>query len=357
MGPTLEVRHLVKRFGGVIAVEDVSFQVPAGAFLSLLGPSGSGKSTILRLIGGFEPPDHGVIEIAGIDVSREPPYRRDIGFVFQRYALFPHMTVAENVGFSLKQRGVRHSDRRARVNEMLCAVGLPDCGDRRPGQLSGGQQQRVALARALAFQPRVLIMDEPLGALDREMREHLQHEIRSLQRSLEITTVHVTHDHTEALAMSDYIAVLVAGRIEQLGTPRALYDRPRTEFIARTIAGFNLLRGSAVCDRPGSDAMRLADGTVLRYVAPETRTHAKTVTLMVRPDRIQLEAPRDISETQNVLSGHLLEVVYRGQTYDYRIMAGDQEIVVREQNRTGFTPAHPGSPITLSWAVSDTFAL
>jgi len=250
--PDVELLGVTKRFGANAAVDDLDLAVRPGEFLSLLGPSGCGKTTTLRLIAGFERPDGGEVRIGGRDVSRVPPYRREVNTVFQSYALFPHLSVHDNVAYGLKQRGLSRSDRRTRAAEMLELVRLPGFGERKPRQLSGGQQQRVALARALVMQPRVLLLDEPLGALDLKVRKELQIELKRIQEEIGITFVYVTHDQEEALAMSDRVVVMNAGRIEQLGAPREIYDRPATEWVAGFIGDTNFIRlnGRAVGVRP-----------------------------------------------------------------------------------------------------------
>jgi ABC-type Fe3+/spermidine/putrescine transport system ATPase subunit len=248
----VELDAVTKRFGAVAAVDGVDLVVQPGEFLSLLGPSGCGKTTTLRLIAGFERPDEGEVRIGGRDVSRLPPYKRDVNTVFQSYALFPHLTVLDNVGYGLKQRGLGRRERRARALEMLELVRLAGLERRKPRELSGGQQQRVALARALVMNPQVLLLDEPLGALDLKVRKQLQIELKRIQEEIGITFVYVTHDQEEALAMSDRVAVMNHGRIEQLGPPRDIYDRPATEFVASFIGDTNFLRvnGGAVAIRP-----------------------------------------------------------------------------------------------------------
>ena len=355
MGPTLEVRNLVKRFGDVTAVDDVSFSVPGGAFMSLLGPSGSGKTTILRLLTGFETPDEGSVVVGGVEIGRWPPYRRDIGVVFQSYALFPHMTVAENVGFGLKQRRVKRADRRERVERSLEMVGLPGYGDRQPSQLSGGQQQRVALARALVFNPRILVMDEPLAALDKRLRERMQQEIRNLQGRLGITTVYVTHDQTEAFVMSDLVAVMNKGRIEQIGAPRILYSKPTTEFVARFVGDSNLSNG-AVAKADGDEReLRLPDGTIIRCVS--RRALSETETVLVRPERMRIVNPDGMSPRSNSLRGRIIDVIFLGEILEYVVSAGGQEVFVREQNRAESPQLRPGADVLLSWAIEDTIAL
>ncbi len=258
--PDVELVGATKRFGAVAAVDAIDLEVHPGEFLSLLGPSGCGKTTTLRLIAGFERPDGGEVRIGGRDVSRVPPYKRDVNTVFQSYALFPHLSVMDNVAYGLKQRGLGRSERHSRANEMLELVRLPGYGDRKPRQLSGGQQQRVALARALVMHPRVLLLDEPLGALDLKVRKELQIELKRIQEEIGITFVYVTHDQEEALAMSNRVVVMNAGRIEQVGAPREIYDRPATEWIASFIGDTNFLQvdGSEVAIRP--ERLRVARG-------------------------------------------------------------------------------------------------
>jgi ABC-type Fe3+/spermidine/putrescine transport system ATPase subunit len=241
----VELRGVTRRFGEVAAVDALDLAVVKGEFLSLLGPSGCGKTTTLRLIAGFERPDAGVVLIDGSDVSRLPPYRRPVNTVFQSYALFPHLSVLDNVAYGLKQRRIPRQDRRARAQEMLELVHLRDVGARRPRELSGGQQQRVALARALVMSPKVLLLDEPLGALDLQVRKALQIELKRIQETVGITFVYVTHDQEEALAMSDRVAVMNRGRIEQLAAPQEIYDRPATEFVAAFIGDTNFVDSPA----------------------------------------------------------------------------------------------------------------
>jgi len=250
--PDVELRAVTKRFGAVAAVDEIDLDVYPGEFLSLLGPSGCGKTTTLRLIAGFERPDAGEVRIGGQDVSRVPPYRRDVNTVFQSYALFPHLSVLDNVAYGLKQRRLGKAERRARAIEMLALVRLEGLEGRKPRQLSGGQQQRVALARALVMHPRVLLLDEPLGALDLKVRKELQIELKRIQVEIGITFVYVTHDQEEALAMSDRVVVMNGGRIEQIGPPHEIYDSPATEWIAGVIGDTNFIRrnGHAVAVRP-----------------------------------------------------------------------------------------------------------
>ena len=283
--PDVELRSVTKRFGSVAAVDAIDLEVRPGEFLSLLGPSGCGKTTTLRLIAGFEWPDEGEVRIGGQDVSRVPPYRRDVNTVFQSYALFPHLSVLDNVGYGLKQRGLGRGERRARATEMLELVRLSGLGGRKPRQLSGGQQQRVALARALVMHPRVLLLDEPLGALDLKVRKELQIELKRIQEEIGITFVYVTHDQEEALAMSDRVVVMNAGRIEQIGVPREIYDTPATEWIASFIGDTNFIRrnGQAVAVRP--ERLRVVEGgTGLPGTVVTTMVIGPAVQCVVRLD-------------------------------------------------------------------------
>jgi putative spermidine/putrescine transport system ATP-binding protein len=242
----VSIRNLVKRFDGVAAVDGVSLDVAEGEFVTLLGPSGCGKTTLLRVIAGFERPDSGIVRLNGEDVTGVPPHRRDVHTVFQNYALFPHLSVAGNVAFGLKRRGLARDEVTRRVTDALELVRLPGLGDRAPAQLSGGQQQRVAIARAVVLEPRVLLLDEPFGALDRKLREEMQTDLKELQRRLGISFVFVTHDQDEALAMSDRVVVMNEGRIEQQGPPREIYERPRTRFVAGFVGVTNVVGGVAV---------------------------------------------------------------------------------------------------------------
>jgi ABC-type Fe3+/spermidine/putrescine transport system ATPase subunit len=312
----VELERVTRRFGDVLAVDDITLQVRRGEFLSLLGPSGCGKTTSLRLIAGFEHPDAGVIRIDGEDVSRRPPYRRPVNTVFQSYALFPHLSVLDNVAYGLKQRGLSRSERRARANAMLELVHLPEIARRKPRELSGGQQQRVALARALVMEPKVLLLDEPLGALDLRVRKALQIELKRIQETVGITFVYVTHDQEEALAMSDRVAVMNSGKIEQLAAPQEIYDRPATEFVARFIGDTNFIDG--------------ANGRVA-----------------VRPERLRL------SHDADGLRGHLVTRMIIGPTVQCVVrLEDDQEVLVRLQ-RSGNSVAETladGEQVTVSWA-------
>ena len=318
----IKLQQVTKVFDGkVVAVDQVTLDIAAGEFFSLLGPSGCGKTTSLRMIAGFEHPDSGRIHVAGQDITDVPVHRRDMGMVFQSYALFPHRTVAENVAFGLRMREVSRPEIARRVAAALAQVALTGLEDRRPGQLSGGQQQRVALARALVIEPRVLLCDEPLGALDRKLRQQMQFELKELQRRLGVTLVFVTHDQEEALAMSDRIAVMNAGRIEQVGSPTEIYERPRTRFVADFIGEINLLE-------EGGRARAL------------------------RPEKIRLVAAAEarlagVIETANFLGGATL----------YRVRANGRTYLARETHAGERSPRGPGDPVGLLWNDADTVTL
>jgi spermidine/putrescine transport system ATP-binding protein len=298
------LERVSKRFDAVVAVDDVTLGVESGEFFSLLGPSGCGKTTSLRMVAGFERPDAGRVLVGGVDVTETPPHRRPVNTVFQSYALFPHLSVEQNVAFGLRFQRVDRRQARRRVAEALELVRLGGLGGRRPHQLSGGQQQRVALARALVLSPTVLLLDEPLGALDAKLRRELQIELKSIQRELGITFVYVTHDQEEALTMSDRLAVLARGRVEQLGTPREVYEHPRTAFVADFLGVSNLLRGHAEGDavEVGGVVLRVAGGDGARGV----------VRLTIRPERVRI-APAGTSG-ENHVPATIERFVYLGST-------------------------------------------
>ena len=338
---------VVKRFDDTVAVDGISLEIPRGSFFALLGPSGCGKTTTLRMIGGFEEPTEGRILLGDRDVVGLPPYRRDVNTVFQSYALFPHMTVADNVAFGLERKGVPKGERAGRVQEILELVGLATYGARKPKQLSGGQQQRVALARALVNQPRVLLLDEPLGALDLKLRKQMQLELKRIQHEVGITFVHVTHDQEEAMTMADEIAVMNRGRIEQLGPPQELYERPATAFVAGFLGISNLLEGTV----EGPGAVRLDSGELVRA---DVNGHAGRVAAGVRPEKITLGA----GGGENELPGTISETAYIGVATQVVVRTGAGTIQVFAQNlgHGGRIPA-PGSPVTLSWSPEATFVV
>ena len=349
-GLALAVENLSKSFGRVKAVSDVSFAVAPGEFLTLLGPSGSGKTTILRLLGGFEYPDAGNISLGGDNVNRLPPYRRNIGVVFQKYALFPHMTVEENIAFPLRQRKVASDQRKRRVEEALELVGLEGLGKRSSRQLSGGQQQRVALARAMVFRPEILLMDEPLGALDKKLRERMQREIRALQQRVGITTVYVTHDQSEAMAMSDRIAVIHEGCIEQIGPPGELYERPATEFVAGFVGDSNLLEGEVLGRVGDFGQLKLAGDAVALF--PWREGLGQRGLLLVRPEKLSLTTTGE-SADRNRLEGRVQAITYMGDATLYEVAVAGANILVRQPNRDD-VPAHAeGDQVDVVWSAND----
>jgi spermidine/putrescine transport system ATP-binding protein len=342
---------VVKRFDDVVAVDGVSLEIPRGSFFALLGPSGCGKTTTLRMIGGFEEPTAGRILLGDQDVVGLPPYRRDVNTVFQSYALFPHLTIEDNVAFGLRRKGVERSEVRRRVAEALELVDLAGYGRRKPRQLSGGQQQRVALARALVNRPRVLLLDEPLGALDLKLRRQMQLELKRIQHEVEITFVHVTHDQEEAMTMADTIAVMNRGRVEQLGTPAALYETPATAFVASFLGTSNLLRGRVV----GPDRVRLEAGDEI--VVPQSRLAGRTgdVLVGVRPEKLRIGAPAD---GENTLAGTVLESAYVGVATQTVASTSAGDITVYAQNALpGGRVPQPGEALLVSWRPDSTFVV
>ncbi|MCW5750052.1 MAG: ABC transporter ATP-binding protein [Alphaproteobacteria bacterium] len=327
--------------GRVLAVDDVTLHVNPGEFFSLLGPSGCGKTTTLRMIAGFETVDRGRIHVGGQDITDMPVHKREMGMVFQSYALFPHRTVTENVAFGLRMRGLARAEIAERVRAALELVALTGFEDRRPGQLSGGQQQRVALARAIVIRPRVLLCDEPLGALDRKLRQQMQFELKQLQKELGLTLVFVTHDQDEALAMSDRIAVMNAGRIDQIGTPGEIYERPQTRFVADFIGEINLFDGEA-----HEGGFHLDGGRQLP--APVSSGRRRRV-LAVRPEKVMF-----VEEGGSVFSGQIESVNFLGGYTLYRVVAtGRRPILVKETNLSERRARAPGELVHLSWNPQD----
>ena len=337
---------VVKRFDETVAVDGISLEIPHGSFFALLGPSGCGKTTTLRMIGGFEEPSEGAIYLGEQDVVGTPPYKRNVNTVFQSYALFPHMSVFDNVAFGLERRGVEKQERRGRVLEILELVDLAGRESRKPKQLSGGQQQRVALARALVNNPRVLLLDEPLGALDLKLRKQMQLELKRIQAEVGITFVHVTHDQEEAMTMADTIAVMNLGKIEQLGSPTDLYERPRTAFVANFLGTSNLLGGAV----EGTDSVRLLDGSV---VTVDTAGRSGNVSVGVRPEKIRLG-----DGAPNVLQGKVRESAYIGVATQIVVTTAVGDVTVFHQNSEtgGLVPA-PGDTIVISWRPESGFVV
>jgi spermidine/putrescine ABC transporter ATP-binding subunit len=345
MQPYVEFKDVCKRFGDVHAVSDFSLTVARGQFVTLLGASGSGKSTSLMMLAGFLTPDSGNIRIDNHDVIDVAPNRRNIGLVYQSYALFPHMTVAGNVGFPLRMRNVPRAEIAARVKEALRTVRLDDFAERHPSQLSGGQQQRVALARAIVFSPAILLMDEPLGALDKNLREEMKIEIKRIQRAAGITTIYVTHDQEEAMSMSDIVVVMNNGRIEQAAPPVELYERPVNAFVANFIGSANVLQGSMVVDQ-GRDCFVTAGGNSVPVMEAASMTGRKKA-LVIRPERIAIG---DLSS--GGIPARIESVLYGGLMIRYVTRAGDERIDVLETNR-GTPPRAVGDSVSLAWDTKD----
>jgi spermidine/putrescine ABC transporter ATP-binding subunit len=355
-GASVTLEKLDKRFNTVVAVDDVSLTIEPGEFITLLGPSGSGKTTTLMMIAGFEIPTAGEIYIDGTPIVTTPPHRRNIGMVFQNYALFPHMTVAENIAFPLKQRKVPKASIAQRVAGVLDTVSLPGYEGRYPRQLSGGQQQRIALARAIVFNPRVLLMDEPLGALDKKLRESLQLEIRRLHEELGITFIYVTHDQEEALVMSDRIAVMNQGRIEQLGSPIELYDRPNSRFVAEFIGESNFLEGTALESNDHVNPVRVGD-EVISAVGREDVTNGMTVVLAVRPEKLSFaeERPAEPLGPLNRLGATVREGTFIGEMRRYVVETErGLRLTLKQPLRYGIRHFEPGDRVELEWHVEDT---
>ena len=354
----LELSGVEKRFGGVVAVQSFDLAAERGEFVSFLGPSGCGKTTTLRMIAGFEDPTAGSISIDGREVTEVPPNRRNVGMVFQSYALFPNMTVASNVAFGLKMRRRSRDDIDRRVRELLELIHLPDKADRYPYQLSGGQQQRVALARALAYEPTILLLDEPLSALDAKIRVALRHEIRQIQRQLGITTVYVTHDQEEALELSDRIVVMSEGRIEQVGTPFEIYNFPATDFVASFVGTLNTIAAKIV--DAGSGRLSLA-GQEIRTTSKLTGSAGEVVTVALRPEMIALTTPdgsnvvavspiEGITGT-NRMPGTVADVAFLGSVVRVRTTVGADQIpiFVDTFNNPNLAVPPVGSPIVLGF--------
>jgi spermidine/putrescine transport system ATP-binding protein len=361
--PDVEILDVTKRFGEVVAVDAMTLRIPRGSFTSLLGPSGCGKTTTLRMIAGFEQPTEGEILLAGRPIAGVPPYQRSVNTVFQHYALFPHMSVAQNVGYGLRQKGVKKEEERRRASEALDLVRLGGYERRRTWELSGGQQQRVALARALVNRPTVLLLDEPLGALDLKLRKQMQLELKALQQEVGITFVYVTHDQEEALTMSDVIVVMLDGRIQQLGHPEELYERPVNRFVADFIGVSNPIKGTVRAFDGATRRATVESERGLRLVGAVTDPAATpaigdAVTVAVRPERLVVEpAPPNGADADGdgwtSIPGRIHQGTYLGDQTEYRVdtdLAG--ELIVRRQNAAGMAGGAglgPGDPVVVRW--------
>ncbi len=339
----LELNHLRKAFGPTVAVERFDLAVERGEFISFLGPSGCGKTTTLRMIAGFEQPTEGSITIDGEDMTHLPPNKRKLGMVFQSYALFPNMTVADNIAFGLKMMKAPHADVQKRVGEMLALIQMSDYGSRYSYQLSGGQQQRVALARALAIQPRVLLLDEPLSALDAKIRDELRNEIRRIQQELGITTIYVTHDQEEALALSDRIVVMNKGRVEQMGQPFEIYNHPQTEFVAKFVGTLSTLRGVA-----GNDGTVMVNGQSVRLGSLlQNKRAGDPVTLSLRPETIALG---NGASGHNTLRATVQNITFLGAIVRVQLGVDGSSFVADSLNSPSFIPPRVGDTVTIGFS-------
>ncbi|MGH3990510.1 MAG: ABC transporter ATP-binding protein, partial [Pseudonocardiaceae bacterium] len=358
-GRDLHLQNVTKRFGMFAAVDDLSLTIPSGSFFALLGPSGCGKTTTLRMVAGLEQPSEGSIHIGDADVTYTKPYRRPVNTVFQSYALFPHLTIFENVAFGLRRRRAKDVDRQ--VQDALDLVELSHLAGRKPRQLSGGQEQRVALARAIVNRPAVLLLDEPLGALDLKLRRQMQLELKHIQTEVGLTFVHVTHDQEEAMTMADTIAVMNEGRIEQLGNPAVLYESPRTTFVANFLGQSNLIRAT-VSGRGDKDVTVEVHGRRLALPRSRCQTESSVLLVGIRPEKISIvpaRDARDLPDATNVLAdGVVTDASFTGMSTQYLVrMPWDQEMMVFAQNVGAGRVLAPGTNVTLHWDPAHTFAL
>ncbi|APZ53429.1 ABC transporter ATP-binding protein [Salipiger abyssi] len=343
--------------GETLVVKDLNLTMPKGEFLTMLGPSGSGKTTCLMMLAGFETATHGEIKLDGVSINNIPPHKRGIGMVFQNYALFPHMTIAENLSFPLEVRKIGKSDREAKVKRALDMVEMGDFGGRRPAQLSGGQQQRVALARALVFEPELVLMDEPLGALDKQLREKMQFEITDLAHKLGITVVYVTHDQTEALTMSDRVAVFNDGRIQQLAPPDELYEAPQNSFVAQFIGENNTLEGVITEIKGNTCTVKLDGGEMIDAQPVNVTKVGERTRVSIRPERVEVNKDR-LQEGAHTLKAKVLEFIYMGDIFRTRLsVAGNDEFVIKTRNAPDQVRLKPGEEIEIGWLPEDCRAL
>ncbi|MGI9350264.1 MAG: ABC transporter ATP-binding protein [Rhizobiaceae bacterium] len=341
--------------GEVLVVKDLNLDIQKGEFVTMLGPSGSGKTTCLMMLAGFEPATHGEIFLDDRPINMVPPNKRGIGMVFQNYALFPHMSVAENLAFPLQVRGMSKADQEARVNRVLEMVELPQMAGRRIAQLSGGQQQRIAVARALVFEPNLVLMDEPLGALDKQLREQMQYEIKHIHENLGVTVVYVTHDQTEALTMSDRVAVFEDGVIQQLSSAESLYEDPQNSFVAQFIGENNKLNGTVTKVSGEVCQIQLEDGTKVKAKKVNVSAAGDKSTLSLRPERVELDPPKSMD---NVIEGKIEELIYLGDHIRVRMnVAGNDEFIVKVRNRSNRPHMAEGETKKIGWASEDCKAL
>jgi len=344
--------------GETLVVKSLNLAIAKGEFMTMLGPSGSGKTTCLMMVAGFEPATNGEIYLDGRPINSVPPHKRGIGMVFQNYALFPHMTIAENLAYPLEVRGVKKGDAEKKVQRALDMVQMGDGSfhGRRPAQLSGGQQQRVALARALVFEPELVLMDEPLGALDKQLREHMQFEIKHIHETLGVTVIYVTHDQSEALTMSDRIAVFNDGRIQQLAPPDDLYERPENSFVAQFIGENNTLHGTVKAIDGDVADIELEDGEMVKALAINVSRPGEKTQLSIRPERVEIDP--DESEFEHTVDAQVEEVIYLGDHIRTRMtVVGNSDFVVKTRNRQGARTFERGEKVRLGWVTEDCRAL
>lgn len=342
--------------GETLVVKNLNLDVARGEFLTMLGPSGSGKTTCLMMLAGFEPATHGEIILDGVPINNVPPHKRDIGMVFQNYALFPHMTVAENLAFPLQVRKIKKPEIESRVNRALDMVQLGGFGGRRPAQLSGGQQQRVAVARALVFDPALVLMDEPLGALDKQLREQMQYEIKHIHENLGVTVVYVTHDQSEALTMSNRVAVFNDGVIQQLASPDDLYERPENAFVAQFIGENNTLNGTVREIDGDICTVELDDGAMVEALKVNVNAVGDRSQMSLRPERVEVDPPE--GKYPNVFEGKVEELIYLGDHIRTRAsVCGHDDFIVKVPNAAGHVHLKEGEAVEFGWMMEDCRAL
>ncbi len=355
----VRVERVTKVFGGVAAVDDLSLDIEEGEFFSMLGPSGCGKTTTLRMIGGFEDPTYGTVYLGGRDVTDLPPYKRDVNTVFQSYALFPHLNVADNVAFGLRRKKVPKDEIATRAKEAMRLVDLTGFEDRKPPQMSGGQQQRVALARALVNQPKVLLLDEPLGALDLKLRKQMQLELKRIQQEVGITFIYVTHDQEEAMTMSDRFAVMRLGKIEQLGAPEEVYENPATEFVAGFLGASNMLEGQVRETTDGVATVQLSAGGTVKVPSDRIPADAgERLKVGVRPEKLTITLGENGASQENHVKGTVTMSTYIGVSHQYKIESvGGTTITAYVQNLGEGQAPRQGDAVTVSWSPQNTFAV
>ncbi|KLU26176.1 spermidine/putrescine ABC transporter ATP-binding protein [Caballeronia mineralivorans PML1(12)] len=349
----VDIKHVFKDYGKTRALDDISLSIAEGEFFALLGPSGGGKTTLLRSIAGFVEPDSGSVEIDGRPMRDVSINQREIGMMFQNYALFPHLSVADNIGFGLSVRHRPKDEIKRRTEALLALVRMQGFGERRPSELSGGQQQRVALARALATQPRVVLLDEPLGALDKKLRDEMQIELKKIQREVGITTIFVTHDQDEALIMSDRVAIINGGKVVQVGTPRQVYERPETRFAASFLGESNFFPGEVSAQVNGVTHVTLEDGQIIYSSHGSNRRTGEKVLAAVRPERLYASAIGSTQNLANRITGRIAHEIYTGNSITYKIEMGDQQLNLFLQNNNGCA-LYPGQQAVIEWNPADT---